>query len=305
MSNPMMEKVMKELHKYIDDHRDEVKCEDDYDVLVKRFMEEYNASIRAGKSRGPETADDYLSQAGKAETLKDRISSLRKALSLEPGNVDAQYQLILIENADKPEECLKALEKLIRKTEKTDEMKAYLEEDAGSFWGILETRPYMRLRHAHMTELISCGMMAAAAEEGRELMRLCETDNLGVRLTLMHLYAFMEDEENALRLFRRSEDNPEPPMLLALSVLYYKKQDYAKAAEYLQKLQTVNRDTRKFLRRMASDEGTDDVFESMNSFGYRPFTEEELAVNDEENRFLFESVPYFYRWAFRTINKRK
>ncbi len=96
----------------------------------------------------------------------------------------------------------------------------YLEEDAGSFWGIIETGPYMRLRHAYMTQLISCGMISAAAEEGRELMRLPENDNLGVRLMLMHIYAFQEDEENALRLFRRSEENPEPPMLLALSVLY-------------------------------------------------------------------------------------
>lgn len=94
----------------------------------------------------------------------------------------------------------------------------YLEEDAGSFWGIIETGPYTRLRHAHMTQLISCGMISAAAEEGRELMRLPENDNLGVRL--MRIYAFQEDEENALRLFRRSEENPEPPMLPALSVLY-------------------------------------------------------------------------------------
>ncbi len=56
---------------------------------------------------------------------------------------------------------------------------------------------------------------------------------------------------------------------------------------------------------MASDEGTDDIFDSMSSTGYQPFTQEELAVNDEENRFLFRSVPYFCRWAFRAVSRKK
>ncbi len=84
MSNPMMEKVMKELQKYIDDHRDGIKSDDDYDRLTRQFMKEYNASLRAGKSGGPETADDYLMEAEKAGTLSGRISNLRKALSPEP-----------------------------------------------------------------------------------------------------------------------------------------------------------------------------------------------------------------------------
>lgn len=47
------------------------------------------------------------------------------------------------------------------------------------------------------------------------------------------------------------------PMLPVLFVLYYRKQDYTKAAEYIRKLSLVNRKTGKFLRCMASDEGTD------------------------------------------------
>ncbi len=60
-------------------------------------------------------------------------------------------------------------------------------KNPGDFWGVLETRPYMRLRHSYLELLIQCGMMGKAVNEAEELLRLCEGDNLGIRYALMQI----------------------------------------------------------------------------------------------------------------------
>ena len=68
----------------------------------------------------------------------------------------------------------------------------------------------MRLRKARMYLLVASAMIGKALEEEMELMRLCVTDNLGVRFIFMYIYAFTDDEESGRNLFRWSEKNSEP-----------------------------------------------------------------------------------------------
>ena len=58
------------------------------------------------------------------------------------------------------------------------------EEHAGHFWGIHETRPYMRARFALVEALLKIKTYAAvktAHEHLMEMLRLCRGDNMGVR----------------------------------------------------------------------------------------------------------------------------
>lgn len=58
------------------------------------------------------------------------------------------------------------------------------EEHAGQFWGILETRGYMRARYALVEALLKIKTFAAVeAAHGHimDLLRLCRSDNMGVR----------------------------------------------------------------------------------------------------------------------------
>jgi hypothetical protein len=65
------------------------------------------------------------------------------------------------------------------------------EEDAGRFWGIIETRPYMNARMA-FAELVlwannaTCRKMAL--NQWLDMLRLCRGDNLGVRERVPGLY---------------------------------------------------------------------------------------------------------------------
>lgn len=58
------------------------------------------------------------------------------------------------------------------------------EEHAGHFWGIMETRGYMRARYALVEALLKIKTYAAAeAVHGHlmDMLRLCRGDNMGVR----------------------------------------------------------------------------------------------------------------------------
>jgi len=61
---------------------------------------------------------------------------------------------------------------------------AVFEEDVGHFWGILETRPYMRARFSYAQCLSEEGQLAEAIEHAQELLRLNPGDNQGVRYLL-------------------------------------------------------------------------------------------------------------------------
>ena len=68
-------------------------------------------------------------------------------------------------------------------------------ENIGSFWLMVETRPYMRIKFAYAKFLKECGMLSTAISECEDMIKLCKNDHLGVRHTLMYLYAVTENDK--------------------------------------------------------------------------------------------------------------
>lgn len=295
------EKVMKQLIQYIDEHQDEINDDASAEDVARQFIAEFNASRPKNVVNLPQTADDYLELAEDATTKKKQLEYLAKALELEPDNLDASRMAAEL-TSKKPEELLTALSALIEKGTSMMEADGYFQNDMGDFWSVFETRPYMRLRHSYFELLIQCGMMRKAVGEAKELLRLCDNDNLGIRYELMHLYAFLENEDDALALHKEYDEYDTTQMLLPLAVLYYKKADYARSLQYLRRLAKANKDTKKFLRIVASDR-VDELMEEMNPYCYQPFTIEEFACEYFMNPYLFDSVDYFFDWAYRNLKK--
>ena len=293
------EKLLKELQSFLMQHGGEATDEDSMDRLAEQFLSEQGI-CPVNENAAPETADDYLDLAEQAASKKKCIEYLRKALELEPDNVDAQLQLIVQTMEHKVDEQLPALQKLMETAAKQLEPDGYFKADVGAFWEILETRPYMRVCYTYFDALISCGMMHRAIDEGQRLLELCENDNLGVRYQLMHLYVFMEDEMHALALHKQFDSYEETQMLLPLAVLYYKLNQFDKAEDYIKRLAKANKDTKKFLRAAAHDE-LDDYIDELNPYGYQPFTMEELLDELMKSSYLFDSVPYFFAWASKVL----
>lgn len=292
------EKVFKQLNVYLTEHEGELQSEEDVNRLVEAFMAKQNA--REIQDERPD-AGDYLEMARKARSKKKRLEYLQKAREAEPENFD----VLLAEAQEESKDVDELRERLAALMSHADDLiQEYLKNDVGDFWMVLETRPYMRLRHAYLGTLIQCGMKRLAIEEGKEMLRLCESDNLGVRFTLMHLYAALEEDEPMLALHERYEAYEETQMLLPLAAVYYRKGQMDKARDYLLRLKKVNPDLKRFIR-LACKGDLRTILDELPPYGYRPFTMEELAAEYADYPFLYAEMNGFFHWAQRQLAKTK
>ncbi len=142
---------------------------------------------KAGKPR-PRPDRDLLGQAQDliyeaweyADPMK-RATMARKALKISSDCADAY--VLLAEAAAAPAKALELYGKGVEAGERALGKQAF-ENDAGHFWGILETRPYMRARAGLAQSLWDHGRHDDALAHWRELLRLNPNDNQGIRYVL-------------------------------------------------------------------------------------------------------------------------
>ena len=299
------EKLFKELDKFMAENSD-VPCESEEELqnMLNSFMSQRQPRENKITEDNAETSDDYLELAESAAAKKTALKYAKKAVELDPDNLDASVMVAEL-TAASIEKLLEKYKNLIGEAEEKLKAEGYFDDDCvGEFWGILETRPYMRLLEKYSHNLVRCGKMRLAIAEYEKMLRLCVDDNLGARYSLMHLYAFLEDEQSALRLFKKYPEEESTQFLLPLSILYYKIGHLREANNYLKRLCAVNKDTFKFFNGLIMG-GLKKCFENMSSFGYRPFTIEEFLVETEENVFLFQSVSAYFEWAWQKLKTKK
>ena len=191
--------------------------------MIGQYMEHYNQNIFQSSEDGhePETADDFLEIAEQAESKRDALKYAKQALKLEPDNIDAQTT-VAVHSASTSENLVSKLKEVVDgATSAMKENGYFSKENIGEFWLIPGTRPYMRLLSEYAYALYECSGMKTAAEICREMLRLCEGDNLGMRYMLVHIYAHLEDEESALELMKQYDEDS-TQFLLPMSILYYK-----------------------------------------------------------------------------------
>lgn len=128
-----------------------------------------------------EKAQDIMYDAWDANG-QARIDLAFKALEVSGDCADA-YVLLSHEAAADLAESIRFLEDGVRAGERALGKQVF-EEDVGHFWGILETRPYMRARFDLAHLLYLDGKRAEAITHMQDLLRLNPGDNQGVRYEL-------------------------------------------------------------------------------------------------------------------------
>jgi tetratricopeptide (TPR) repeat protein len=78
-------------------------------------------------------------------------------------------------------------------------------EDVGHFWGLLETRPYMRARAGLASCLWQLGEREQAVVHYCDMLRLNPNDNQGIRYTLLGCFLEMGSDDQAADIL----DDPE------------------------------------------------------------------------------------------------
>lgn len=308
-----IEKMMIDFSEYL--KGESVQNESDAEKYLLKFMEERNIDPAEVLSSAVDSDEfgiynnnddevyEYLELAENASSAKEALKYAKKALELAPENWNVACMVAEL-SAKTPESLLEKYEQLIARANAAMERDGWFSEEyIGEFWGFHETRPYMQLREAYLDTLVSCDMLKKAMVEAEDLLRLCENDNLGIRYHLMHLYAHFEDEEKALALLKKY-DEESSMFMLPLSILYYKLGNWKKAAQYLRILNRRNKDTRRFFEVLIKADA-EDLFDEIGTFGYQPFTIQELAVAFRENPFLFGSTAAYFSWGLKKLKAMK
>ena len=290
------EKVFKELHKAMD--AQEFENEEHVNEFMKNFMDEYNSKVHMNSKLD---SYDYLRMADEADSAQEAIKYAQKALKMDKFCLEADM-ILAQAKAGSAEEYKKNLQKVIQKGEKQlIELGIDKQEEAGHFYSLFETRPYMRARKTYLELLLEMGMFRSAIKEAEELLYLNENDNLGVRYSLMALYCYFEDENKAIELYQKYKSDG-AFMLLPIIALYYKMENYKKMRSYILKLKKSIPDLAEGLEIIMSgdeEELSQYVFLEM----YRPFSIEEVVLAFSEASYLYSTMHHFLIRLYEEVVK--
>jgi tetratricopeptide (TPR) repeat protein len=139
-----------------------------------------------------------------------RVRLARRALETCPDCADA-YVILAEEDARDRKQALEYFAKGVEAGERAL-APGTLEKDAGNFWGIMETRPYMRARLGLAECLWDLGRRDEALGHLRELLRLNPSDNQGVRYILVQCLLETGADEELGELLGRYRDDRSPQM---------------------------------------------------------------------------------------------
>jgi tetratricopeptide (TPR) repeat protein len=107
----------------------------------------------------------------------------------------------------------------------------YFRENTGHFWGLLETRPYMRARQGLAETLWRLKRYEEAIEHYRELLHLNSGDNQGNRYALLDLLIQIERYEEARTLLKQYGDEWSAVWLYSRALLEFQKRGASAAAK--------------------------------------------------------------------------
>ena len=140
--------------------------------------------LRQGDALGEDNsalarAQDLVYRAFQADDWQARVELARQALEISPDCADAY--VCLAELAPTAQDALAEWERGVAAGTRVLGGERALDRYAGHFWGMLETRPYMRARLGLAQCLWALRRREQAIGHCRALLRLNPNDNQGVR----------------------------------------------------------------------------------------------------------------------------
>jgi tetratricopeptide (TPR) repeat protein len=116
----------------------------------------------------------------------------------------------------------------------------FFEENRGYFWGVLETRPYMRAR-AFLAELLAeNGQVSEAVEHLEAMLELNPGDNQGLRYVLLGHYLMLDRLEAARKLLEQYEDDASAMFTWGRVLEHFLADDLPAAREALKEARSSN-----------------------------------------------------------------
>jgi tetratricopeptide (TPR) repeat protein len=183
-------------------------------------------------------AQDRMYDAFEAEGAR-RVELAREALAISPDCADA-YLLLAEDAASSVEEARELLAQGVAAGERALGPRPF-KEDVGHFWGLLETRPYMRARAALAETLWALDRREEAVEHQRELLRLNPNDNQGLRYRQAEWLLWLERDDELDELFAAYEDDAAAALTYTKALAAFRREgDSAEARRLLEEARELN-----------------------------------------------------------------
>jgi tetratricopeptide (TPR) repeat protein len=196
------ERAMANLHRLLAQH--------EFDSMeeMQAFLNEVVAAgerIEVSPETDLERAQELVYDAYEEPHRRKRIRLVREALEISPDCADAY--VLLAEEARSIDEARDYYAQGVEAGRRAlgedfDELVA-----DGMFWGVHETRGYMRARHGLAVTLWGTGERRAAIEHFLEMMNLNPGDNQGMRYLLINWLLVEKDLDGAQLLIDRYPDD--------------------------------------------------------------------------------------------------
>jgi len=169
---------------------------------------------------------------------QQRYKLAEEALKLNPNCTDAY--VILAEKTKSLEEAILLYQKGIQAGER-ELGKAFFKENKGYFWGLVETRPFMRAKLCYAEALTLLGKISEATQQYEELLELNPMDNQGVRYSLFVSYIDAGEYQKAGVLLKEYEEETAQNSYNKLLLEIHEKGFTAKAVKLLKEAKKVNK----------------------------------------------------------------
>ena len=275
----------------------DAKDEKELNEKLQEFIKMYNNGEIEYENTPLDDAYEILEEAQNAKTEKEAIKLAKKAYEKSKECFDAiLFQCDLEENGIKRMKLLDdGLE--FEKSRLTKE-KYFDKENIGHFYGIFETRPYIRGLVIKAEYLLEEGKLSQAKNICREVLRLNENDNMGARYLLMAIYATLEKENDMLKLYKKYPEE-DLEMIFPLFALYYKLGNDKKAKEYLNRIDKCNSNFVKFFN------GTIKESKNVSSGYYSRGDSSEIFMYLNRYDYLLITMPKLHEYVIENLMKKK
>lgn len=240
-----------------------------------------------------EEAQDLIYDAWETRSKKQRIRLAKKALSISEDCVDA-YVLLAEEEAKTVQAAhlhystgVMAGERIL-----ADEF----EEMVGHFWGIVETRPYMRARAGLASTFWLQEQYDIAISHYKQLLYLNPNDNQGIRYILLTCLLSHGTAEEVEELLEAYADEATAVWCYSWALFTFRKEGNSSSAQSkLQDALQMNRHVPEFLlkRRRLPRQLPDCI-----GFG----DETEAAAYTSENTHLWQEEDGALSWLERSLS---
>jgi tetratricopeptide (TPR) repeat protein len=233
-----------------------------------------------------EKAQELMYRAFEARGRR-RIQMARKALELSADCADAY--VVLAEESHAPDAARALYEQAVGAGERALGPDVFAQE-AGHFWGLVSTRPYMRARLGLAQSLEDLDRRDEAIEHYRELLRLNPGDNQGVRYAFLAALVLAGRDAETAVLLEQFGDEPTALWRYGRALAVFRREGDSHAArECLRTALRTNRHVPQFLTDEADWPGPEPSFYALGS-------REEAAICDSELGEAWRATPDAIRW---------